>query len=113
VTPALTPHLAIAHLRELSTDIRAGVVLAADGSRLAGSETLAAAARELLAAAGDATGVEVVTAGAAVFAARSARRAVVVVCGRLALPALVRYDLRAVLADLDGGRPVGPRREAA
>ena len=113
MTPALTPDLALTYLRELSTDIRSGVVLAADGSLLAGSETLAAAARELLAAAGDAVGAEVVTDNAAVFTARSARYAVLVVCGRFALPALVRYDLRAVLADLEGERPVNPTKAAA
>jgi hypothetical protein len=44
-----------------------------------------------------------------VFAARSERHALVVVVGRLALPSLIRYDLRIVLADLAGR----PRPEAA
>jgi len=44
-----------------------------------------------------------------VFAARSDKHALVVVCGRLALPSLIRYDLRLVLADLEGGtRPDAP-----
>src|SRR5919199_1915722 len=45
----------------------------------------------------------------AVFAARSPSHGLVVVCGRLALPSLIRYDLRLVLADLAGS----PRPEAA
>jgi hypothetical protein len=49
------------------------------------------------------------TSDGAVFAARSAKHALVVVCGRLALPSLIRYDLRLVLADLSGS----PRPEAA
>jgi hypothetical protein len=100
---ALTPALALEYLRELSADIRAGVVLGADGTLLAGPEDLAVAARELLAAAGDASDVHVTTADGAVFAARDDRHAVVLACGRLALPSLARYDLRVVLGDLAGG----------
>ena len=44
------------------------------------------------------------------FAARSDKHALVVVCGRLALPSLIRYDLRLVLADLRrGDAPAMPR----
>jgi hypothetical protein len=98
--PALTPPLALDYLRELSADIRSGVVLAPDGALLAGPEALAAPARELFEAAGDAVEVHVTTADGAVYAARSNRHAIAVVCGRFALPSLVRYDLRLVLADL-------------
>jgi hypothetical protein len=42
-----------------------------------------------------------------VFAARSERHALVVVCGRFALPSLIRYDLRLVLADLGGAERPG------
>jgi hypothetical protein len=103
--PPLTPPLALDYLRELSADIRAGVVLGRDGALLAGSEALADPARELLAAAPDAEEVHVSTADGAVFAARSDHHAVVVVCGRFALPSLIRYDLRLVLADLAGEHP--------
>jgi hypothetical protein len=106
--PNLTPKLALGYLRELSADIRAGVVLAPDGALLAGPEALADPARDLLAAAPDARELQVATPDGAVFAARSDRHAVVVVCGRFALPSLVRYDLRVVLGDL-----AGDRREAA
>jgi hypothetical protein len=103
MSPALTPALALDYLRELSADIRSGVVLSADGTLLAGREDLAAPARELLAAAGDAADVHVTAADGAVFAARDDHHAVVLACGRLALPSLARYDLRVVLADLAGG----------
>ena len=53
MTPALTPRRALDYLRELSTDVRDGVVLGPDGSLLAGSPALAGPARDLLAAAGD------------------------------------------------------------
>ena len=102
--PTLTPPLALAYLRELSADIVAGVVLDRDGKLLAGPAELGAAARDLLTATGDAEDVHVSTADGAVFAARSQRHQLVVVCGRFALPSLIRYDLRLVLADLGGGR---------
>jgi hypothetical protein len=104
--PTLSPPLALDYLRELSADIRSGVVLAPDGTLLAGPESLADAARDLLAAAPDARELHVVTAEGAVFAARSERHALVVVCGRFALPSLIRYDLRMVLGDLAGDRRV-------
>ena len=103
MSPALTPALALDYLRELSADIRAGVVLDGTGALLAGPEDLAPAARDLLAAAEDATDVHVTTADGAVFAARDDHHAIVLACGRLALPSLARYDLRVVLADLAGG----------
>jgi hypothetical protein len=96
--PTLTPPLALDYLRELSADIRSGVVLDAGGALLAGPQEL-----------GDAEEIQVSLADGAVFAARSDKHALVVVCGRLALPSLIRYDLRLVLADLEGGtRPDAP-----
>jgi hypothetical protein len=100
--PTLTPALALDYLRELSADIRAGVVLDRGGALLAGPEELAAPARDLLAAAGDAVEIQVATADGTVFAARSDRYALAVVCGRFPLPSLIRYDLKLVLADLAG-----------
>jgi hypothetical protein len=112
---ALTPELAVDYLRELSADIRAVAVLTARGEPLAGTPELAAAARALLTAAPDAAEIEVATAGGAVHAARSAEHAVVAVCGRFALPALIRYDLKVVLGELatTGGSGTGPASEAA
>jgi hypothetical protein len=100
MTPALTPARALDYLRELSADIRAGAVLGADGALLAGPESLGAPARDLLEAAEDAADVHVATADGAVFLARDDRHAIVLACGRFALPSLARYDLRMVLADL-------------
>ena len=100
---ALTPELAVDYLRELSADINAVAVLTAAGEPLAGNAEVVAAARTLLAAAPDAAEIEVATAGGAVHAARSAEHAVVAVCGRFALPALIRYDLKVVLGELATG----------
>ena len=114
--PGLTPELAVGYLRELSTDIRAAVVLTPSGQPVAGPPELAAAAARLLAAAPDAAEIEVAVAGGAVHAARGERHAVVAVCGRYALPALIRYDLKVVLGELAAGPggEAGPvRTEAA
>ena len=108
MTDTLTPAEALEYLRTLSADIEEAAVLAADGSLLAGPEELAEPARALLAAAPDADDLEVATGENSVFAARSDDHAVVLVCGRFALPALVRFDLRIVLGDL-----AGVRRDAA
>ena len=99
--PALTPERALAYLAELSTDIRAAVILDAEGDLLAGPRELGGHARDLLAAA-DAPLIEVDTPRGSVVAARSERHGLAVVVGRQALPALVRYDVRRVLSDLDG-----------
>ncbi len=104
MTDALSPAQALEYLRTLSADIEEAAVLASDGSLLAGPEALAEPARALLDAAPDAADLEVSTADGSVFAARSDRHAVVLVCGRFALPALVWCDLRMVLADLAGER---------
>src|SRR5437763_8840044 len=90
---ALTPELALTYLDQLSTDIRASVVLAANGSpeavSLSGAdgERLAKLAAELLdqAAAADdkpVAHVEVAAGDGAVFAVRDERRAIAVVTGR-------------------------------
>ena len=105
--PALTPARALDYLRELSADIRDAAVLGADGRVLAGGDALGPPARDLLVAAGDATDVHVTTEDGAVFAARDDHHAIVLACGRFALPSLARYDLRMVLADLSGEAPEG------
>jgi hypothetical protein len=104
MTDALTPAQALEYLRTLSADIEAAAVLGADGRLLAGPDELAEPARALLAEAPDADDLEVSTAEGSVFAARSDDHAVVLVCGRFTLPALVRFDLRMVLGDLAGAR---------
>ena len=74
------------------------------GRRVAGPAALAEPARALLAAAPDATELEVATTRGLVYAARSPRHAIAVVSGRGALPALMLYDLRMLLAEMDGER---------
>ena len=102
VPPALTPALALAYVRELSADVRAVLLLGSDGELVAGPEQLRADAVALLAAAGTAAELEAVTSGAVVCAVRSGERSMVAVCGRFAIPAVVRIDLRAALAAVEG-----------
>jgi hypothetical protein len=102
MTPALTPELAVDYLHALSADIRAVAILTPGGAPLAGAAELAAPARELLAAAPAAAELQVVTGEGTVYASRDERHAIVAVCGRLALPALIRFDLKVVLAELAG-----------
>jgi hypothetical protein len=83
-------------------DVLDGVVLSASGDLLAGPPELAGPARRVLAAAPGADDIEVATTAGAVFAARSRRHAVAVVCRRPALPSLIAFDLRMTLAALDG-----------
>ena len=110
--PALTPELALQYLGELSTDIRASVVMSADGRTAAASTPVEAGdrLRELTqqlferADAADSqvvTQVEVSTGDGAVFAVRDERWTIGVVTGRLALSSLMFYDLRTVLGDLE------------
>ncbi len=100
MTPALTPALALDYLRELSADLRGGVVLSAIGEHLAGDASLVAPARALLAAAPGAAEAEGRTERGAAFAARSGDLAVVVACGPQAIAGIARHDLRLVLGDL-------------
>jgi hypothetical protein len=97
----MSPEQALDRLRTMSPEVRDGVVLGADGRRLAGSRTLAAPARELLDRAGDAVEVEVGTGRGMVYAARAGRRAIAVVTSRSALSSVMLYDLRMTLRDLD------------
>lgn len=101
MTAALTPAEAITRLHDLSTDIRAAIVLDGGGERLAGSEGLAGPARALLDA-GDAPAMEVACASGSVFSTRTDRHAIVLVAGRFALPSVMLYDLRVVLGQLEG-----------
>jgi hypothetical protein len=111
--PALTPELALQYLGELSTDIKASVVLSADGRTAAASrpgepgDRLRELTQQLFEQAGAAddravTQVEVSTGGGAVYAVRDERWTVGVVTGRFALSSLMFYDLRGVLGDLEG-----------
>jgi predicted regulator of Ras-like GTPase activity (Roadblock/LC7/MglB family) len=115
----LTPELALRYLDELSTDIRAAVLIGGDGRVAAAhaadgdppADKLGDLAARLLARADEAAGdlhsfqgpvtqVEATTATGAVFAVRAEDWTIAVVAGRFALPSLMFYDLRAVLSDL-------------
>ena len=112
--PSLTPALALEYLAELSTDIRAGALLDADGGLAASwegdderGERVRELATELLERvdAADEGGeppeqVEVSTGTGGVFCVRSADWTIAVVTGRYALSSLMFYDLRKVLEDL-------------
>jgi hypothetical protein len=106
---AFGPALALDYVRELSTDVIAGVALGPAGELLAGPGALAAPARALLAASGSGAELEVPGADGVVCAVRSPRHALVAVCGRFALAAIVLQDLRAALRALEGE----PRAPAA
>ena len=109
--PVLTPDLALDYLGELSTDIRAAVVLDASGKLAAvtgGDEPrgqqMGELAGEMLDAAAE-TGeaidqIEAVTTEGSVFAVRGQRWTVAVVAGRQPLASLMFYDLRNVVRDL-------------
>jgi hypothetical protein len=110
----LTPALALDFLAELSTDIRAGVLLGADGSLAAswqGDEERGERVRELvldMLKRADATEtgsskpaqLEVSMPGGSVFCVRQGGWTLAVVTGRYALSSLMFYDLRKVLEDL-------------
>jgi len=102
--PALTPVLALEYVRELSADVRAGLVLDAAGDLLAGPSPLAELGRSFLAA-GDASELEAATADGVVCAVRTSGHAAIAICGRFAIPGVVRQDLRAALAALEGRSP--------
>jgi predicted regulator of Ras-like GTPase activity (Roadblock/LC7/MglB family) len=113
VSASLTPELALQYLGELSTDIKASVVMSADGRTAAASrpgdagDRLRELTRELFERAEAADDqevaqVEVSTGDGAIYAVRDERWMVGVVCGRFALPSLMFYDLRNVLGDLEG-----------
>jgi predicted regulator of Ras-like GTPase activity (Roadblock/LC7/MglB family) len=111
--PALTPELALDYLDQLSTDIKASVVVSADGRTAAASkpgeagDQLRVLTQQLFeqADSGDSqvvTQVEVSTGVGTVFAVRDERWMIGVVAGRFALSSLMFYDLRSVLGDLEG-----------
>jgi predicted regulator of Ras-like GTPase activity (Roadblock/LC7/MglB family) len=115
VPSALTPELALRHLGELSTDVRAAVLLDAHGELAAGEpddRELAEDLREVLLALLESADsaddeavaeVEVATPAGAVFVVRARDFALGVVTDRSALSSLIRYDLRRALAALDRG----------
>lgn len=112
MTAILTPALALRYLRQLSTDVRAAIVLGADGAALAGDAALAEPAGRLLALL-PATACELVvrvseggSARGSVLLGRSGTGegalALVLAVGPHALLDLLSHDAEAVLAALVG-----------
>jgi hypothetical protein len=96
---SLTPDVALAYVRELSADVRGGIVLDAHGDHLAGAPELRAAAKLLLDARPHARELHGAGEdGAQVFVIRDEKRAIVVVTGRHALARVIRRDMRTVLS---------------
>lgn len=126
---ALTPERTAARLCELSSDARGAVLVDAAGSLAGAGEVdpeqaraLAERARELFAAVDRAPRpegvdppeqVEVQVDGGAVFASRTPRWTLAVVARRTALSSLMLYDLRSVLAELEGGPAIRTSVSAA
>jgi hypothetical protein len=116
--PTLTPADTPARLCELSGDARTAVLLDAAGALTASSDpdpgrarTLGELTRDLLAAVDQAPGepaqqLEVQVPGGAVYASRTPHWTLAVVARRNTLSSLMLWDLRAVLAELEGGPPV-------
>jgi hypothetical protein len=107
----LTPDLALDYLGELSTDIKAAVVVDSQGDVAAVTggdgergEKMRTLALELLDAGATAKEgadqVEVVTTEGSVFAVRGEAWTIAVVAGRQPLASLMFYDLRNVVRDL-------------
>ena len=103
-------------LVEVSADVRAAVLIDPAGGLVASSvdepqqaRRFAEVAHELVRAADAASSdpteqIEAQVEGGAVFAVRSARHTLACVVRRLALPALILYDLRQALLELESAR---------
>ena len=96
MTAALTPALALAYLRELSVDVRDAVVLDAAGDPVVGTQTLAAAARQLVASADS----PVARDGRLLVARTCDGGAIAVLAGDFALVAVLEHDLVRVARQL-------------
>jgi len=96
MTTRLTPEVALAYVRELSTDYRAGIVLNGALEPIAGDLGLAEAARALFEGHPEARELH----AGPVFAARGQEHAIVVVTGEFALQHLARGDIRTALSGL-------------
>jgi hypothetical protein len=114
---AVTEELALRYLLELSTDIRAALLLDSEGKLLAAAperpgaqslERCAALVREVEAlGSNDEEPIELdaTVPGGAVFALRQDERTLICVTGPFALPGLILHDMRVVVDDLRRGAP--------
>jgi hypothetical protein len=112
VLPGDSAEAALAYLTEMSPDLRAAAILAADGSVLAsggepgpwGDAAAALLSNADAAGAEPAEQVHVATEQGEVFALRHEGLAAVVVTERFALASLTFFDMRATLRDLAASR---------
>ena len=119
---ATSNELALRYLLELSSDIRQAMLVDADGSLVAAAPQrppgrLAELAAELSSEAGAAFGaggepVEIDAAcdGGTVFLIRSGEGAMICLTERSVLPALIFYDMHAVLTDIERAAGAEARR---
>jgi hypothetical protein len=122
---ASSQELALRYLLELSSDIRMAMLLDPDGGLVAaapdpGRDRLAALAGDLSREAealfgGDGHPVEIdaVCEGGTLFLIRSAEGAMVCLTDRSVLPALIFYDMHAILIDLERAASAEARRVGA
>ena len=104
------PAAAVAYLEQISPEMRGCAILDSSGKVVAASgekEEWAGPARELLAAADDATGepaahAHIATGDGEVFCVRHRDLVAVAVAERFVLSSLMAFDLRAVLRELAG-----------
>lgn len=113
----MDPGQALADLMEISSQVRAAVIVASDGTVEAAQpsgtgDALAAAARDLLEAAGavrstgdsSVTQLEAATRGGSVFVVRDSGRIVAATTGASPTVGLVFYDLKTCLRSLMGDK---------
>jgi hypothetical protein len=122
---ASSQELALRYLLELSSDIRVALLLDPDGGLIAAApqpapDRLAALAgvlsREveaLFGGNGDPVEIDAVCEGGTLFLIRSVDGAMVCLTDRSVLPALIFYDMHAILTDLDRAAQAEARRVGA
>jgi hypothetical protein len=121
---ATSQELALRYLLELSSDIRLALLLDRDGALVAAApqppEGLAQIAGELsreagarFGAGGEPVEIDAACEGGTVFLIRSREVAMVCLTDRSALPALIFYEMHAVLTDLDRAAGAEARRVGA
>jgi hypothetical protein len=118
---ATSQELALRYLLELSSDIRVALLLDPEGGLVAASPqsppgAVAKLAGELsrevgrVFGEGEAVEIDASCEGGTVFLIRSSQDAMVCLTDRSALPALIFYDMHAVLTDLDRAAEAESRR---
>jgi hypothetical protein len=105
MTAALPPDLAIAYVTELSADVKAAVVLDAEGAVLAGDASLRDAARAARTALGSGAAAAAHTPHGIVTAAATPAHTLLVLSAESAFPGPTLIDTRVAAAALAGDAP--------